>query len=112
MAPDGIDIKYVSGTTIAVWAMVITTGLAKGYFDPIRMVVVIGCLVGAFATAPRIGFSHMPLNRPLLLILPIGLALSAELLIFAGRAEHGLWMVVALSYIAGNHIAYLRQRLV
>ena len=103
--------KYVAATNIALSAIVIASYGATGNLDASWGIAVTGCLALAVTTARRIGFSHMPLNRPWLLLLPIGLALAAESLLLIGAARQARWMAIALAYIAGNHIAYLRQRL-
>lgn len=110
MEPVEIDMKYVSAVNIALAAMVIVSYAAAGALTISWIVAVAVGLALSFMTARRIAFTHMPLKRPWLLLLPVGLTLLAAVMLWNGAAASARWIAVAMAYLAGSHIAYLRQR--
>lgn len=111
MEPAALDMKYVSAANIALAAVVIVSYAASGDLNLSWGMAIAAGFALSFMGARRIAFTHMPLNRPWLLVLPVALTALASVLLLNGGERYARWIAVAMAYHAGSHLAYLRQRL-
>ncbi len=111
MEPAALDMKYVSAANIALAAIVIVAYAAAGDLDVAWGMAIAAGFALSFMSARRIAFTHMPLNRPWLIVMPVALTALALFLLLNGWEKSARWIVVAMAYLAGSHLAYLRQRM-